>query len=50
MNIALLSSILPTNLKFEIKEWGQWCKFRDIGQNFQILVRKQSWFYLVCEN
>ena len=25
---------------FEIwnKIWGQWCKFRDIGQNTQILV------------
>ena len=25
--------------------WGQWCKCRDIGQNIQILIKTQGWFY-----
>ena len=29
-------------MKLEIKKWGQWCKFWDIGQ---ILDKNQGWFY-----
>ena len=44
MNIVLISDMLHTFLKYEIKYWGQWWKLRDIGQNIQILVIKQGWF------
>ena len=27
------------------KNLGQWCKFRDIGQNILILVKNEGWFY-----
>ena len=36
---------------FEI--WGQWCHFRDIGQNIQILVKNKVYFiktYLIYIN
>ena len=45
MNIVLISYLLHTFLKYEIKNWGQWCKFRDIGQNIQIFVKNEGWFY-----
>ena len=34
-------------LKYEVKNWSQWGKFRDIGQNIQILVKKHGWFYSI---
>ena len=37
--------MLHTFVKYKIKNWGQWCNFRDIGQNIQISVKKQGWFY-----
>ena len=36
---------MHTFLKYELKNWGQWYKFRDLGLNIQILVKKQGSFY-----
>ena len=34
--------MLHTFLKYEIKNWGQWCKFRHVGQNIKILASGQE--------
>ena len=41
----LISKLLPAFLKNEVKKYGQRSKFLDIGQNIQILVKKQGWYY-----
>ena len=43
MKIVLHCYMLHAFLKYEIKNWGQRCKFRDTGQDIQILVQKEAW-------
>ena len=39
INKAMINPIFPTLLKYEIEKWGQWCKFRDKGQNLNLKIR-----------
>ena len=39
INKSMINPIFPTLLKYEIEKWGQWCKFRDKGQNSNLKIR-----------
>ena len=33
----------------KLKKCGHWCKFLDVGQDIETLVKKHGWFFNFCQ-